>query len=198
MVLFFCEDFMIESVISFFTAAPLWELALIFFTKIIEVSMGTLRSILVNRGYRKQGSVLAFFEVILWVFVASQVINGIAAAPLKGIIYSLGFAVGVSLGSIIENRLAFGKILIQTIVSEKKGQEVADTVRQRGFGVTTIPAEGKDSSKTVLMIFAKRKSKDDIIGYIRSADPDAMIIANDAAHLSGGHINAGLISLVRK
>ena len=78
---------MITSLISILTAVPLWELLLIFSAKMIEVSLGTLRHILINKGYRKQGTILSFFEIMLWVFVASTVINGIAEAPIKGLIY---------------------------------------------------------------------------------------------------------------
>ncbi|ULQ59438.1 DUF5698 domain-containing protein [Brucepastera parasyntrophica] len=178
-----------EAIVHFFTAAPWWELVLILISKIAEVSMGTVRHIMINRGYRRQGTILAFFEVILWVLVVSSVISGLTEAPLKGLVYSIGFAAGVNIGSRIENKLAYGKILIQTITSREMSFPLATELRGKGYGVTTIDAEGKDAEKAVLMIFANRKGKEDIIAHIQKIDKSAMIITNDVSTLHGGFIS---------
>jgi uncharacterized protein YebE (UPF0316 family) len=177
---------MTEQILKFLTAAPPLELFLILISKTIEVALGTLRQILINKGYRRQGTILSFFEIILWTFVASRVITGIAAAPIKGIVYSIGFSVGVYLGSRIENFIALGRVLVQTIVSKEHSDAVIDSMRSRGYGVTTMEAKGRDSEKTVLMIFANRKGKEEIIKEIRQIDEHAMIITNDVSTLQGG------------
>ena len=79
-----------ETFIEILTKTPWYELLLIFSMKIIEVTMGTLRIILINKGYRKYGVVLALIEIFLWVFIASAVINGLSESPMKGIAYGLG------------------------------------------------------------------------------------------------------------
>jgi uncharacterized protein YebE (UPF0316 family) len=181
---------MIESIVLFFTAASPLELLLIFISKAVEVSLGTLRLILINKGYRKQGTILSFFEIILWTFVASRVIMGIAAAPIKGIVYSMGFSLGVYLGSRIENHIALGRVLIQTIISKENSGAMTGVLRAKGYAVTTLEARGRDSEKQVLMIFANRKGKEDIIKEIHRTDGTAMIITNDISNLQGGYISA--------
>ncbi|MDL2228961.1 DUF5698 domain-containing protein [Treponema sp. OttesenSCG-928-L16] len=182
---------MLQQIVHFFTAVSVLELFLIFISKVIEVAMGTLRGILINKGYRKHGTILAFFEIILWVFVASRVINGIAEAPIKGIVYSIGFALGVNIGSRLENYIALGKVLVQTIVSKENSGIMASELRGKGYAVTTVEARGRDSEKTVLMIFANRKGKEDIIREIHKTDGTAMIITNDISLLHGGYIAPG-------
>ena len=179
---------MAEYIIKFLTAAPPVELFLIFISKIIEVAVSTLRQILINRGYRKEGTILSFVEIVLWTFVASRVIMGIAEAPIKGIVYSIGFSIGVYLGSRIEGFIAMGRVLIQTIVSKEQSGTVTDSLRQKGYAVTTMEAKGRDSEKTVLMIFANRKGKEEIITEIHRIDGSAMIITNDISTLQGGTI----------
>lgn len=179
-----------ESVKNIFTAVSVWELLLIFISRIIEVSLGTLRIILVNKGYRKQGSILSFFEVMIWVLVASRVINGINEQPLKAIIYSLGFAAGVYLGSVLENILAFGRVLIQVITTVDMGKIIVQTLRGEGIAVTTVDARGKDTEKTVLMIYANRRGNDDIINKVLEIDNKAMVVSNDVSTLHGGYITA--------
>lgn len=177
--------FVWDKLIEIFTAVPLWELALIFFAKIVEVTMGTLRIILINKGYRKQGVILSFIEIVLWVFVASRVINGITEAPIKGIVYSLGFSAGVYTGSRIESWLAFGRVLVQIITSGSNGDEITNTLRKEGYGVTTINAHGKDDDRLVLMVYTDRKKKAQVIKRIQSIDSKAMIVINDVSTMGG-------------
>ena len=181
---------MSEYIIKFLTAAEPLELILILLSKIIEVTISTLRQILINKGYRRQGTLLSFVEILLWTFIASRVIMGIAEAPIKGIVYSIGFSVGVYLGSRIEEIIAMGRVLIQIIITKENSNVVIDNLRQKGYAVTTMEAQGRDSKKTVLMIFANRKGKEEIIDEIVRFDETAMIITNDVTTLMGGTIAA--------
>jgi uncharacterized protein YebE (UPF0316 family) len=181
---------MLEYILSFLSAASPLELFLILVSKVVEVSLGTLRLILINKGYRREGTILSFFEIILWTFVASRVIMGIAEAPIKGIVYSIGFSLGIYLGSKIENFIGMGKVLIQTIVSRDNSDNMASLLRSKGYAVTSVEARGRDSEKTVLMIFANRKGKEEIIREIHKLDGTAMIISNDVSTLQGGTISS--------
>ena len=177
-----------EIIINFLTAAPPLELFIIFISKIIEVAVSTLRLILISKGYRKEGTMLSFVEILLWTFIASRVIMGIAEAPIKGIVYSIGFSIGVYLGSRIEGYIAMGRVLIQAIVSKENASKMTGALREKGYGVTTMEAQGRDSERTVLMIFANRKGKEEIISDINRLDKTAMIITNDVSTLHGGTI----------
>ncbi len=112
-----------------------------------EVSIGTLRHILITKGYRKQGAILSFFEITLWVFVASKSYYWHRRAPIKGLIYSLGYAVGVYIGSRIESRIALGRVLIQVIADEDIGIFDDELLKKNGYGVTSINAEVKNPKK---------------------------------------------------
>ena len=170
-------------------AVSLLELALILVARIVEVSIGTLRVILMNKGYRIISSVLAFIEVLIWVIVASNVLNKIAENPIKVVVYSFGFAAGVYLGSIIEGKVALGNILIQAILPLEKGIEIASILREDGIGVTTLDAEGKDTKRLVLMIYSKRRGKEKVIDRIKELEPTALIVSNDLATIQGGYIS---------
>jgi len=181
---------MTEYIITFLTAAHPLELAIILLSKTIEITLSTLRHILIQKGHRRQGTMLSFFEVMLWTFIASRVILGLAQAPIKGIVYSIGFSIGVYLGSRIEEMIAMGRVLIQIIVTRENSGRIIDNLRQKGYVVTTMEARGRDSEKTVLMIFANRKGKEEIIDEILRFDETAMVITNDITALRGGTINA--------
>jgi uncharacterized protein YebE (UPF0316 family) len=177
-----------EVIVGFFTAAPWWELLIIFVAKIFEVSLGTVRIILVNKGYRNQSVLLALVEIFMWVFVASTVITDLTAAPIKGIVYSFGFASGVYMGSIIENKLAFGMSLIEAIASEKTGLVIADRLREIGYGVTTIVGQGRAEKRVVVKVIARRRLEDAVTREILTLDPTAMVVCEDVKTVTGGYL----------
>jgi len=179
---------MLDFIIKTVTAVHPVHLLLIFVLKTIEVAVATLRIILINRGYRREGTLLSFVEILLWVFVASRVIMGMAEEPIRGIMYSLGFSVGVYVGSLIEGRIAMGWVMIQAIISMDQAIPITGSLREKGYAVTTMEAKGRDSLKSVLMIFAKRKGKEEIIKQIHQLDQTAMIITNDVTTLQGGTV----------
>lgn len=180
---------MIEWLIKAFTAVSVLELLFIMVARIVEVSIGTLRVILMNKGYRVISSVLAFIEVLIWVIVASNVIVGISENPIKVVVYSFAFALGVYIGSIIEAKVALGTILIQAILPYDKGLEIAANLREEGLGVTTLDAEGMNSKKIVLMIYSKRRGKEKIISMIHAQESTAVIVSNDLSTIQGGYIS---------
>lgn len=181
---------MFLTIIDFLTSVPLWEVLLILFAKIIEVTLSTLRMIYINKGYRTIGTVLALAEILLWVFIASRVIVGVAEAPMKGILYSIGFATGVYIGSIIENKLAVGKIYVQAVIMREEAHKVVKAIRDAGYGVTVMSAQGKIRSRKVLMIFTSRKNKDTLVELINSLDDDALIVVNEVSLIQGGYSNS--------
>ncbi len=178
-----------QAIGEFFTAAPWWELLLICCAKIIEVTIGTMRIILISKGYRKPGTILAVFEILLWVFVASTVISNIVEAPIKGIVYSIGFAIGVYIGSMLESRLAIGRMIIHVITSVENAPLITQVVREQGHGVTEINAKGKQSERVVLMLFVNRKNRPTVMKLIEEADPKAVIAANEVSLIQGGFVS---------
>ncbi len=177
-----------SAIVAFFTAVPWWVLILIFVAKIFEVSLGTLRIILVNKGFRTQSALLALVEIFMWVFVASSVITDLAVYPIKGIAYGLGFAAGVYIGSIIETRLAFGNVLIETIASQATGGAIAERLREIGYGVTTIIGQGRSEKRLVIKVFAPRRNANIVTKEILLLDPTAMIVSEDINAITGGFV----------
>jgi len=181
---------MADLIHQFFTTASPLELFLIFISKIVEVAISTLRIILISKGYRRQGTILSFLEILLWVFVASRVIMGITEAPIKGIVYSVGFSIGVYVGSLIEGRIALGRVLVQVIVAKDNSSSLVKGLREKGYAVTSIAAYGRDSEKVVHMIFANRKGKEEIVNDILELEASAMIVINEISTMYGGTIGA--------
>ena len=99
-----CMDFIPD----FLTKPSVWMYLFIFFGKIVEVAVATVRIVLINRGERVKGSITAFFEVSLWLVVTGTVLAGFQEDILRCVIFALAFALGNYAGSWIESKLAFG------------------------------------------------------------------------------------------
>lgn len=179
---------MVDFIINFFTAAPWYVLIFVFLAKVVEVTLTTVRIIIVNRGFKLPGAVVSFIEVLIWVFVASQVVNDVSKAPLLGIIYALGYAVGVFVGTTIEKKLAFGKVLLNVIIPIEKEAVLSKYIRDQKIGLTSIDARGLNSKKVVLMLYTNRKNIDNLKDEILNFEPHALIAENDVVTISGGTV----------
>lgn len=159
---------------------------IIMFAKIVEVSIATVRIVLITKGERKIGSILAFFEVALWIVLVSSVLNNISQDPLKIVAYSLGFAIGNYLGSILEEKIGIGISEVQVILMEEHGKSVADTLREQGYAVTAMKAEGKTHPREVLIMYVPRKKIKHCATIIRQAQENAVITISDKKPIYGG------------
>ncbi|MBS7525709.1 DUF2179 domain-containing protein [Fusibacter paucivorans] len=154
--------------------------------KIVEVSISTVRIVLITKGERKIGAFIAFFEVSLWVILVSTVLNNIAENPLKIIAYALGFAIGNFLGSVLEERIGIGMSEMTVIVREEHGLPLATQLREKGYAVTLIHGEGKSHPRFVLMMYVPRKKVKGCVELIKETQENAVITVSDKKPIYGG------------
>ena len=159
---------------------------LIFITKIIENSLGTLRLIVVASGKKWVGSILNGIISIIWVIGTGMVLVDVTKDPLKIVFFCIGSILGSYLGSFMEEKLALGNNLLMSIVSYNFGELIAKELRKEKFAVTSLIGNGKDNLKMILMIMTPRKKTQMCVSIITSIDTNAMIISECATTLRGG------------
>ena len=71
----------------------------VFFIRIVDVSLGTIRTIITVKDKRFLASLIGFIEVLVWFVVAKEAINTDDNSILIAISYSLGFATGTYIGA---------------------------------------------------------------------------------------------------
>jgi uncharacterized protein YebE (UPF0316 family) len=159
----------------------------IFFAKIVEVSLMTVRTVLITRGEKFLGSIIGFFEVMIWLYIISTVLNGIQQDPIRMVVYALGFSSGNYIGCMLEERLALGVLTINVISSKDNGMKLAELLRNKHIGVTMMDAEGLHEVKKMLIIHAKRKRKSEIIKMIENSGLEAVVSVSDTKTVYGGY-----------
>lgn len=168
----------------------IWIYFIIFFGKILEVTVATLRMVLINRGERIKGAFIAFFDILLWLIITGTVLEGFKEDPLRMVVFALAFAVGNYLGSWLENKLAFGLASIQIIVPESpKSKQLADVLRDSHFAVTVVKGTGRNGNRELLILHLRRKRISEAIKVINQTFPGAVIAVNDSKGIRGGYIS---------
>ncbi|MBU3195218.1 DUF2179 domain-containing protein [Clostridium algidicarnis] len=160
---------------------------LIFLAKIVEVSLMTLRTVLITRGEKVVGSIIGFFEVIIWLYLVSTVLVGISEDPIKMVVYALGFSVGNYVGSFLEEKLAIGLLTISIVASANDAIIIAERLRKDNLGVTLVEAEGINEKKKMIVVHVKRKRKKEVIKLIEDTNTKAVISIADTKTVYGGY-----------
>ena len=148
---------------EFFNEHKLLLYVLIFFGKIIGSMIGVLWLILVNRGEKFKAAFVSFFEVGLWLLVAGTVLIGFQEDLIKCAIYVVATAVGIYLGTLVEERLALGICSIQVILAQEnlahtnEAEELASKLRRNDFAVTLMEGKGITGKRDILVLHVKRK-----------------------------------------
>jgi len=150
---------------------PVWLLAVsIFLIRIVDVSLGTLRTISVVQGRLVLSVVLGFFEVTVWIVALSQVLVGATTNPVLLLAYALGFAGGNAVGILIERSLALGAVVVR-FISTRNGLDIASSVRQLGHRATTFHGEGRDGPVVLVYVICRRRDLPTIVRIARKSDP---------------------------
>ncbi|MBZ4643032.1 MAG: hypothetical protein JG767_641 [Deferribacteraceae bacterium] len=154
----------------------------IFFSRIVDVSLGTIRIILVSKGMRTQASILGFFEVLIWIIVVAQVIKYVSS-PIYYVAFAAGFASGNYIGMLLEQKIALGDVLIR-VITRVEADKLVEALRKENFIITALDGEGKDGSVKVIFGVIKRKSAKKFIQIVNKYNPNAFYSVENVSEVS--------------
>lgn len=161
-------------------------LLFVFFAKVIEVTLTTLRMLFVNKGEKLYASTIGFLEVLVWVKVASIVLVGINENPASMFVYALGFSAGSYVGIKIEERIGLGYSRLEMITTEEDGEALAEEIRKLGKAVTITQGKGKDGDKIILTTFLRRKNREIVINKAKEMETKGVITVSEIQKVYGG------------
>jgi uncharacterized protein YebE (UPF0316 family) len=170
--------------------AALLGAALIFSLRLIGVSLGTVRILMMTRGVESWAAVLGFFEVLVYVVAIGAVVRDLGNV-VNIIAYSAGFSAGTLVGIRLERRLAFGHVTLRTF-SAARSRLVASALREAGFGATLNWGEGLTGPVGVVSTVVPRKHAVAAQEIVRSVDAEAFVIADDTRSVARGWMRVGL------
>lgn len=160
---------------------------IVFFARICDVSIGTIRTIVTVQGRAVTAFCLAVMEIFIWISIAGTVINQIHTRPVLAVFYAFGYATGNVIGILVERKLAFGLIIFKVITS-RTGTGLTEALRQKGQPVTVFRGEGMYGPVLELYMACKRKQLKWILPMVNTMDPEAFYIIEQAREMKKGLI----------
>ncbi len=162
---------------------------IIFFSRICDVTIGTIRNLMVGRGYRKIAPILGFFEVLIWIVVVSQVMNNLNNFACY-IGWAGGFAAGTYIGLVVEGKIALG-VQVVRIITHKQSAELIKALVEAMHGVTIVDAHGSKGPVKMIYMVVKRKTVNDIVKLIGLHDSTAFYSIEDIKAANAGVFRDG-------
>jgi len=167
---------------------------MIFLARIIDVSMDTLRIVFVSRGNKIVAPILGFFEMLIWLMAITRIMENLDNYTTY-IAYAAGFATGNFVGLWIEEKLAIGTQLIR-IITVKDASPLIESLREKGFGLTAVDAEGKDGLVHVILLISRRQVVPQVIGVVNRYNPKAFYSIKDVRTVNNS--NTSYITGIKK
>jgi uncharacterized protein YebE (UPF0316 family) len=155
---------------------------LIFFARVFDVSLGTIRIIFISRGIKYLAPLIGFFEIMIWLMAIGQIIQNLTNIYYY-VFFAAGFATGNFVGIIIEEKLSIGNVSVR-IITRQDASKLVDALKKSALGVTSIDAEGPKGRVKIIFTVVSRHNVQDVITIVKQYNPRAFYSIEDIRYVS--------------
>lgn len=168
---------------------------LIFFARVTDVSLGTMRIVFVSRGQRRTAPLIGFFEILVWLVALGQVVQNLDR-PINYLAYAGGYATGTWVGLLLDEKLALGLLAVR-IITREDAKGLIEKLGEGQFGVTSVAARGLKGRVRLIFTVVRRRDLRKIQELIRLENPQAFVSVSDVRLASEGYFTPPLSSYPR-
>ena len=144
---------------------------LIFCARIADVTLGTMRFVLISRGLKYLAAITGFFEVLIWILVIGQIIQNLSN-PACYIAYAGGFSTGTFIGIYISEKISMGLVMIR-IFTKQNPFKLIRALKRNNHGVTSIEAQGTRGPVKLIFCVVQKKNADKVLRILDKYNPRA-------------------------
>ena len=156
----------------------------IFGARIIDVSLGTIRTIYTVKDKHVIASLIGLVEVTVWFLVVQEALNTTNNSFWIAFSYAIGFAVGTYIGGVLSKKMIRTKIGVQVITN--KDDNIINEIRKSGFAVSVINIVGKEE-KYMLYLQIDSRQYNHLISIIQKLDSKSFIVVNETKYVQNGY-----------
>lgn len=160
---------------------------LIFFARIGDVSISTVRIMFVMGGKKIIAPILGFFEALIWLLAIGQIFNNIDNT-WSYIAYAAGFASGTFIGMYIEEKLAIGEVVLRLITKEPV-HDFLNFLQDKNYRYSILDAEGKTGKVNVVFLVLKRDNLKPITQAVNHYHPNAFYTIEGVKEVNKSNID---------
>ena len=157
---------------------------IIFFARICDVSLGTMRIVFISKGKKNIAPILGFFELFIWIVIINEIFKS-ADSIVCYFAYAGGYAAGNYIGMNIEERLAIGSQLIK-VFSSKDVSSLQKSLNEAGFGTTVVEGDGSAGKVRILYLVINRKTAEQAKKMLIEFDPLIFYVIEDVRLVKSG------------
>jgi len=157
---------------------------LIALSRVVDVTLGTIRIIYISRGMKFLAPLFGFFEILIWLIAIGQIMQNLSN-PVYYLAYAIGFAGGNLVGIFVEERLAVGRVILR-IITQRDATKLVDYLRSSGYGVTTVEAEGATGPVKLIFTVIDREKVKMVVNSVQTYNPRAFFSIEDVRLVKEG------------
>ena len=158
----------------------------IFFARILDVSLGTLRTIITVKGKNFLAACIGFIEICIWFTIVREALNTDETSMFVMLSYAAGYATGTYIGGVISKKVIRGTVSMQIITAN---HNLVNVIRDNGYAVSVMNIKGQEEiDKYMLYIEVNNKSYDRLMNLVKNNDSKAFIVVNETKFVQNGFI----------
>lgn len=160
----------------------------IFFCRIVDVSLGTMRTILIVKDKILYAAIVSFAEVFIWFIIVREALNTANTSIFVALAYAGGYASGCVIGGLLMRAITHSTVSVQ-VITTTRNKDILVKLREAGYPMTVVDAYGQnhEMEKYLLNIEIDGKDLEALKRTILSLDPKAFVKVNDIKQVSNGY-----------
>ena len=160
----------------------------VFFCRILDVTLGSMRTVLVVRERTVLAACIGFFEVFIWYLVVRDAINCEGPVVAIALSYAAGYATGTYIGGTLAKKLVGGHVTLHVITTHRN-PEFVKVLRESGYGITVLDVQESEfgDEKNLILADFDKSLLSDFEKLVKSIDPGAFIIVQETKSYLGGY-----------
>lgn len=145
---------------------------LIFLARAADVTLATVKLMFIVNNAKRLAMLLGFFEALITILALSRIMQD-ASNLAAYVMYAAGFAAGTYLGMRIEEKLAYGSVVVRII-----GKQIPDALLQylsdNQYNYSKVDASDISGNTQVLFTVCKRRKVRDLLHALEQIAPEAL------------------------
>jgi uncharacterized protein YebE (UPF0316 family) len=154
---------------------------LIFLSRIIDVSIGTIRVIFISKGFKKLAPLLGFFEVLIWLMAIQQIMRNLDNIFCY-VAYAAGFATGTYVGMIIEEKISIGKVIVRA-VTKQDSSDLIKRLKKSQFKATSTGSRDSKGEVHLITCVTDKKKVSTLVSIIKEHNPHSFYSIEDVRYV---------------
>lgn len=145
---------------------------MIFIARVSDVTLATVKLMFVVNNARRFAALLGFFEALITILALSRIMQD-ASNMAAYMMYAAGFAAGTYIGMRIEEKLAYGSVVIR-IISKKIPDSLLEHLAASQYRYSMVDANDQSGNTQILFTVCKRSQVGTFLKNLESIAPEAL------------------------